>query len=155
MFTMMGHLGCRSLCSSLSWAIFLCKTKEFNSSKDHVHYFHWSNISLDTLFRAILTALVPVWQIGRAKPQFWHRHLVLYSRLRDSEWDVPYLFCNYPNRRRTSCSIRKLLDPAEVGLYQYLARTFHVTLSPRIYKGGQGSLQNIHHLWQYKQPHKT
>ena len=37
---------------------------------------------------------------------------------------------------------RKLLDCVVVGLQLYLARTFHVTLSPRIYKGGQGPLQN-------------
>src|SRR6185312_12514551 len=56
--------------------------------------------------------------------------------------DVPYLFCNYPNRRRTSCSTRKLPDRDEVGLQLYSARTFHVTLFPRIYKGGQGPPQN-------------
>ena len=38
---------------------------------------------------------------------------------------------------------RKLLDCVVVGLKLYLARTFHVTLSPRIYKGGQGPPQNI------------
>jgi len=56
--------------------------------------------------------------------------------------DVPYLSCNYPNRRRTSCSTRKLPDRVVVGLQQYSARTFHVTLFPRIYKGGQGPPQN-------------
>ena len=38
---------------------------------------------------------------------------------------------------------RKLPDYIVVGLQLYLARTFHVTLSPRIYKGWHGS------------PHKT
>ena len=33
---------------------------------------------------------------------------------------------------------RKLPDRAVVELQLYSARTFHVTLSPRIYKGGQG-----------------
>ena len=33
---------------------------------------------------------------------------------------------------------RKLPDRAVVGLQLYSVRTFHVTLSPRIYKGGQG-----------------
>src|SRR6185437_7527832 len=56
--------------------------------------------------------------------------------------DVPYLFCNYPNRHRTSCSTRKLPDRDVEGLQLYSARTFHVTLSPRIYKGGQGTPQN-------------
>ena len=40
--------------------------------------------------------------------------------------DVPYFYCNYPNRCRTSCSIRKLPDPVEVGLQQYSDRTFHI-----------------------------
>ena len=33
---------------------------------------------------------------------------------------------------------RKLPDCVVVGLQLYSARTFHVTLSPRIYKGGKG-----------------
>ena len=37
---------------------------------------------------------------------------------------------------------RKLPDRAVVELQLYSARTFHVTLSPQIYKGGQGSPQN-------------
>ena len=56
--------------------------------------------------------------------------------------NVPYLFCNYPNWRRISCSIRKLPNRIVVELQLYSARTFHVTLSPRIYKGGQGLPQN-------------
>src|SRR6185437_4850314 len=55
---------------------------------------------------------------------------------------VPYLFYNYPNRRRTSCSTRKLPERVVVGLQLYSVRTFHVTLSPRIYKGGQGPPRN-------------
>ena len=38
---------------------------------------------------------------------------------------------------------RELSDCVVVGLQLYSARTFHVTLSPRIYKGGQGPPQNI------------
>ena len=38
---------------------------------------------------------------------------------------------------------RKLPDCVVVGLQLYSVRTFHVTLSPRIYKGGQGPLQTI------------
>ena len=56
--------------------------------------------------------------------------------------DVSYLFCNYPNRRSTSCSTRKLPDHVVEGLQLYSARTFHVTLSPRIYKGGLGPPRN-------------
>jgi len=37
---------------------------------------------------------------------------------------------------------RKLLDRAVVGLQLYSARTFHVNMSPRIYKGGQVPPQN-------------
>ena len=51
---------------------------------------------------------------------------------------------------------RKLPDCVVVGLQLYSARTFHVTLSLRIYKGGQGPPPNNHqYLRQYKQPHKT
>src|SRR6185503_20603745 len=56
--------------------------------------------------------------------------------------DVSYLFCNYPNRRSTSCSTRKLPDRVVEGLQLCSARTFHVTLPPRIYKGGQGPPRN-------------
>ena len=37
---------------------------------------------------------------------------------------------------------RKLPDYVVVGFQLYSARTFHVTLSPRIYKGGQGPPPN-------------
>ena len=50
---------------------------------------------------------------------------------------------------------RKLPDCVVVGLQLYSARTLHVTLSPRIYKGGQGPLQTHQYLRQYKQPHRT
>ena len=50
---------------------------------------------------------------------------------------------------------RKLPDYVVVGFQLYSARTFHVTLSPRIYKGGQGPPPNDHqYLKQYK-PHRT
>ena len=50
---------------------------------------------------------------------------------------------------------RKLPDHVVVGLQLYSARTFHVTLFPQIYKGGQGSPpNNYQHLRQYK-PHRT
>jgi len=56
--------------------------------------------------------------------------------------DVPYLFCNYLNRHRTNCSTRKLPDQVVVGLQQYSARTFHVTLSPPEYiRAGRDSLK--------------
>ena len=70
--------------------------------------------------------------------------------------DTPYLYYNYSYNNRTSGSTRKLLDLLGVELCWYSARTFHVTLSPRLYKGGQGSLQHIEqHLREYKPPHKT
>ena len=50
---------------------------------------------------------------------------------------------------------RKLPDCVVVGLQLYSVRTFHVTLSPRIYKGGQGPPPNNLHLRQYKPPHMT
>ena len=37
---------------------------------------------------------------------------------------------------------RKLPDCVVVGLQLYSTRTFHVTLSPRFYKGGQGPPRN-------------
>ena len=58
------------------------------------------------------------------------------SRVRDSSWMYLTSFCNNSNRRRTSCNTRKLPDRVVVGLQLYSARTFHVILSPRIYKGG-------------------
>src|SRR6185437_13241278 len=70
---------------------------------------------------------------------------------------VPYLFCNYPNRHRTSCSTKETtrLCCSRTPLQLYSARTFHVTLPPRIYKGGQGPPPNNHqHLRQYI-PHRT
>ena len=50
---------------------------------------------------------------------------------------------------------KKLHDCVVVEFQLYSARTFHVTLSPQIYKGGQGPPPNNHqHLRQYK-PHRT
>ena len=75
------------------------------------------------------------------------------SRVRDSSW-------MYLTSLTTRIGIelaavqRKLPDCVVVGLQLYSARTFHVTLSPRIYKGGQGPPPNDQHLRQYK-PHKT
>ena len=51
---------------------------------------------------------------------------------------------------------RKLPDGVVVKLQLYSARNFHVTLSPRIHKGGQGPPPNNHlHLRLYKPPHIT
>ena len=55
-----------------------------------------------------------------------------YSRVRDSSWMYLTSFCNYPNRRRTSYSTRKLIDCIVEGLQLYSARTFHVTIPPDI-----------------------
>ena len=83
-----------------------------------------------------------------------YRHKMFQSK--GQPIDVPYLSCNYPNRCRTSCSTRELPDRVVVGFQLYSARTFHVTLSPGIYKGGQGPpSKDNQHLRQYKQPHRT
>ena len=52
--------------------------------------------------------------------------------------DVPYLCCNYRICVELALVKRKLPDRAVVGLQLYTARTFHVTLFPRIYQSGQG-----------------
>ena len=66
-----------------------------------------------------------------------------YSRVRDSSW--MYLISIVTTRIGVELAVvqRKLLDCVIVGLQLYSTRTFHVTLSPRIYKGGQGPLQTI------------
>ena len=78
------------------------------------------------------------------------------SRVRDSTW--MYLTSLVTTRIGVELAAvqRKLPDCVVVGLQLYSARTFHVTLSPWIYKGGQGPPPNNHqHLRQYKQPHRT
>ena len=51
---------------------------------------------------------------------------------------------------------RKLPDRAVVGLQLYSIRTFHITLSSRIYiRTGRDPLEEHQHLRQYKQPHRT
>ena len=55
--------------------------------------------------------------------------------------DVRYLSCNYQIGIELAAVQRKLLDCVVVGLQLYSATTFHVTLFPRIYKGGQGPPQ--------------
>ena len=77
------------------------------------------------------------------------------SRVWDSSW--MYLTSLVTTRIGVELAAvqRKLSDLVVVGLQLYSARTFHVILSPRIYKGGQGPPQNNQHLRQYKQPHKT
>ena len=65
-----------------------------------------------------------------------------YSRVRDSLW--MYLTSVVTTRIDVELAAvqRKLPDCVVVGLQLYSARTFHVTLSPRIYKGGQGPPRN-------------
>ena len=74
--------------------------------------------------------------------QTWGSGTAHRPGVRDSAWMYLTSFCNYPNRRRTSCSTRKLPDRIAEGLQLYSARTFHITLSPRVYKGGHGPPQN-------------
>ena len=66
------------------------------------------------------------------------------SRIRDSSW--MYLTPLVTTRLGVELAAvqRKLSDYVVVGLQLYSARTFHVTLSPRIYKGGQGPPPNHH-----------
>ena len=75
------------------------------------------------------------------------------SRVRNRSW----MYLTYLVTRRIGIELaavqRKLPDCIVVGLKLYSGRTFHVTLSPRIYKGGQGPPLKTHqHLRQYKQP---
>ena len=65
------------------------------------------------------------------------------SSVRDSSW--MYLTSLVTTRTGVELAAvqRKLPDCVVVGLQLYSARTFHVTLSPRIYKSGQGPLQTI------------
>src|SRR6185312_15077005 len=73
------------------------------------------------------------------------------SRVSDSSW--MYLTSLVTTRIGVELAAvqRKLPDCVVVGLQLYSARTFHVTLSPRIYKGGQGpSPKDNQHLRQYK-----
>ena len=77
------------------------------------------------------------------------------SRVRDSSWMYLTSFVTTRISVELAAVQRKLSDCVVVGLQLYSARTFYVTLSPRIYKGGQGPPQNNHqHLRQYK-PHRT
>jgi len=77
------------------------------------------------------------------------------SRIRDSSWIYLTSFVTTRIGIELAAVQRKLPDCIVVGLQLYSARTFHVTMSPRIYKDGQGPLPNNHqHLRQYK-PHRT
>ena len=64
------------------------------------------------------------------------------SRVRDRSW--MYLTSLVTTRIGIELAAvqKKLPDCVVVGLQLYSARTFHVTLSPRIYKGGQRPPQN-------------
>ena len=78
------------------------------------------------------------------------------SRIRDSSWMYLTSLVTTQIGLELAAVQKKLLDCVVVGLQLYSARTIHVTLSPRIYKGGQGPPPNQHqHLRQYKPPHKT
>ena len=65
------------------------------------------------------------------------------SRVRDRSW--MYLTSFVTTRIGIELAVvqRKLPNCVVVGLQLYSVRTFHVTLSPRIYKGGQGTPRNI------------
>ena len=59
------------------------------------------------------------------------------SRVRDSSWMYLTSFVTTRIGVELAAVQRKLSDCVVVGLQLYSARTFHVTLSLRIYKGGQ------------------
>ena len=65
------------------------------------------------------------------------------SRVRDSSWMYLTSFVTNLIGVVLAAVQRKLPDCVVVGLQLCSARTFHVTLSPRLYKGGQGPLQTI------------
>ena len=78
------------------------------------------------------------------------------SKVRDSSWMYLTSFVTIRIDIELAAVQRKLPDYVVVGFQLYSAKTFHVTLSPRIYKGGQGPPPNNHqHLSQYKPPHRT
>ena len=64
------------------------------------------------------------------------------SRVRDSSWMYLTSFVTTRIGVELAAVQRKLSDRAVVGLQLYSARTFHVNLSPQIYKGGQVPPQN-------------
>ena len=78
------------------------------------------------------------------------------SRVRDSSWMYFTSFVTIRIGVELAAVQRKLPDCVVVGLQLYSVRTFHVILSPRIYKGGQGPPPNDHqHLRKYKPLHRT
>ena len=77
------------------------------------------------------------------------------SRVRDNSWMYLTSFVTIRIGIELAAVQRKLPNCVVVGLQLYSARTFHVIMSPRIYKGGQGPPPNNHqHLRQYN-PHRT
>ena len=65
------------------------------------------------------------------------------SRVRNSVWMYLISFVTTRIGVELAAVQSKLPDCVAVGLQLYSARTFHVILSPRIYKGGQGPPHNI------------
>ena len=63
------------------------------------------------------------------------------SRVRDRSWMYLTSFVTTRIGVELAAVQRKLPDCVVVGLQLYSTRTFHVTLSPRIYEGGQGTPQ--------------
>ena len=67
-----------------------------------------------------------------------------YSRVRDNLWMYLTSFVIIRIGVELAAVQSNLSDCIVVGLQLYSARTFHVTLSPRIYKGGEGPPPNDH-----------
>ena len=64
------------------------------------------------------------------------------SRVRDSSWMYRTSLVTTRIGVKLAAVQRKVPDRVVVELQLYSAKTFHVTLSPRIYKGGKGPPRN-------------
>jgi hypothetical protein len=63
---------------------------------------------------------------------------IVLSIIRDGACPIPYICCNILDTSRTSWYKRKLLGTARLGFLNSYRTRIHITLSPRVYKGGQG-----------------
>ena len=66
-----------------------------------------------------------------------------YSRVRDSSWMYLTSLVTIRIGVELAAVQRKLSDCVVVGFQQYLARTFHVTLSPGYIRAGRDLLETI------------
>ena len=66
--------------------------------------------------------------------------------------DVPYLSCNYPNRRITSCSTKKTTRSCCRRTPTVLSQDFSCNPVPPDIRAGRDPLERHQHLSQYKPP---